>query len=61
MFWIERGKRGQSSQLNTDENKMKLLQKDVQPVGHAVDGLSMEGHTQEGPDRDKWDTPFKSI
>ena len=40
---------------------MKLLQKDVQPVGHVVDGLSMEGHTQEGPDRDKWDTHFKSI
>lgn len=33
---------------------MKVLQKDVQPAGCVVDGLSMEAHTQEGLVREKW-------
>lgn len=33
---------------------MKVLQKDVQPAGYVVDGLSTEGHTQEGLVREKW-------
>lgn len=57
---IERGKRGRSPQLNTNETKMKLLQKDVQSAGHVVDGSSMEGHTWEGTDRDKRDACFNS-
>lgn len=46
--------KGQSSELNTNKNKMKVLQKDVQPAGCVVDGLSMEAHTQEGLVREKW-------
>lgn len=61
MFWIERGKGGQSSQLNTNETKMKLLHRDVQPAGPVVDDLSTDCYPQEEPDGDKWDAHFKSI
>ena len=50
--------------MNADENKMKLLQKDVQPAADkytcASDGWFEHSHIQEWTDRDKWDAHFKS-
>lgn len=46
--------KGQSSELNTNKNKMESASKDVQPAGCVVDGLSMEAHTRRGLVREKW-------